>query len=89
MMFCIMDKDNRICGESTQIFGLCPTTRKVKFKSTLNIFLITSITDKLFLINTNIRVSMFGSVTLIWLFAVLSMVHGKINDIYFMIQILD
>ena len=32
---------------------------------------------------------MFGSVTLIWLFAFLSMVHGKINDIYFMIQILD
>ena len=32
---------------------------------------------------------MFGSVTLIWLFEFLSMVHGNIHDIYFMIQILD
>ena len=29
---------------------------------------------------------MFGSVTLIWLFAILSMVHGNIHDIYFLIQ---
>ena len=43
-----MDKVNRICGEQTQIFCLCPTTRKAQFKSTLNMFLITSITDKLF-----------------------------------------
>ena len=26
---------------------------------------------------------MFGSVTLIWLFEFLSMVNGKINDMYF------
>ena len=33
---------------------------------------------------------MFGSVTLIWLFAFfLSKVYGNIHDIYFMIQILD
>ena len=29
---------------------------------------------------------MFGYVTLIWLFAFLSMVHGNIHDIYFMIK---
>ena len=33
---------------------------------------------------------MFGSFTLIWLVAFfLSMVHGNIHDIYFLIQILD
>ena len=33
---------------------------------------------------------MFGSVTLVWLFAFfLSMVHGNIHDNYLMIQILD
>ena len=52
-MFCINDKDNIICGEKTQIFCLCLT---VNFKSTLDMFLIASITDKLFKINTNIRV---------------------------------
>ena len=43
-----MDKVNIICGEQTQFFCLCPTTRKAQFKSTFNMFLITSITDKLF-----------------------------------------
>ena len=32
---------------------------------------------------------MFGYFTLILLFAFLSMAHGNINDIYFLIQILD
>ena len=34
-------------------------------------------------------VILFGSVTLIWQFAFISMVHGNIHDIYFMILILD
>ena len=34
-------------------------------------------------------VILFGSVILIWQFAFLSMVHGNIQDIYFMLQILD
>ena len=85
-----MDKDNRIYGEETQIFCLCPITGKVKFKSTLNKVLITSITDKLFLINTNIRVlyvwfCYFDMAICIFL----SMVHGNKHDIYVMIQILD
>ena len=32
---------------------------------------------------------MFGSVTLLLLFAFLSKVHGSMHDIYFMIQIFD
>ena len=85
-----MDKVNRICGEQTQFFCLCPTTRKAQFKSTLNMFLITSITDKLFKINTNIRVVYVYFVYFDMAICIfLSIVHGNIPDIYFLIQILD
>ena len=48
MMFCIIFKDDRICGVENRLKCFALPTRKVKFKSTLNMFLITLITDKLF-----------------------------------------
>ena len=50
-----MDKDNRNCGELTQFLPLNNYTQG-KFLVYSQHVLITSIVDKLFLIDTNIRV---------------------------------